>query len=253
MPLPLALIPALFQAGVGIAQQMDAKDAAKNNVRPEYKTPQELLSALSLSKSQFSDPRFAGQAQLEASVGQNLSQSLEAAQSRGNGMTQVAGIAAAGNQANQDIAAEQARQQQNDLGNYQNMLKIIAGSKDQEWQLNKFAPYSDKYNEMREMKGAGQQNLFSALDSMAAITGRFSSAAAGNQPVNIPAVASSAAAANQTSQQQSQYVDVLLAKQMTQWANMANQASGMRYGQNQYSPQESNRPFNNFFSDQDTY
>jgi hypothetical protein len=106
---------------------------------------------------------------------------------------------------------------------------------------------------MREMKGAGQQNLFSALDSMAAITGRFSSAGAGNQPVNIPAVASSAAAANQTSQQQSQYVDVLLAKQMSQWAKMGNQMSGMRYGQNQYSPQESNRPFNNYFSDQDTY
>lgn len=226
MPFPLALIPALYQAGVGISQQVDAKYMAERNQRPEYKTPQELLTALGLSKAQFADPRFAGQAQLEATVGQNLSQALEVAQSRGSGMQSVAGIAAAGNQASQDIAAEQARQQRADLGDYQNMLKIIAGSKDTEWQLNKFAPYSDRYNEAREMKGAGQQNLFNSLDQLAAITSRFSSAENGSAAPDISSIATTAAKNAAASTAGSKYVDVLLAKQMSQWANQANWVVG---------------------------
>lgn len=224
------MIPALFQAGVGIAQQMKSKDLADRTQRPEYKTPDELIAAVGLSKSQFADPRFAGQAQLEAQVGQNLSQALEVAQSRGSGMQQVAAIAAAGNQASQDIAAEQAKQQRSDLMDYQNMLKILAQSRDTEFQLNKFAPYSDQYNEAREMKGAGQQNLFSALDSLAAITGRFSNTAS-NQP-DTNALISQASQSNQVTQNR-QYADVLLAKQMQQWAQMAQSAqnaSNVIYG-----------------------
>lgn len=231
MAFPLALIGAIYQAGVGIGQQMDAKAMEAANVRPEYKTPEPLKQATAISKAAFADPRFAGQAQLEAQVGQNLSQGLEAAQSRGNGMAQVASIVAAGNQANQNIAAEGARQQRQDQADYQNMLKIMAASKDQEWQLNKFAPYSDKYNEAREMKGAGQQNLFAAMDSIAAVTSRFQGAG-GQQDTTM--AANAALSSNATTQSQ-QYSDVLLAKQMAQWNKMAN--SGQTALSNFYSVQ----------------
>lgn len=218
MAFPLALIPALFQAGVGIKQMIDGKNDLENLNRPEYKTPKELLTAVGLSKSEFANPRFAGQNQAEATVQQNLSQALESARQRGSGMQAVGSIVAAGNQAAQDIGAEAARQQTSDLRNYQQMLQILGQSRDTEFQMNKFAPYSDKYNEGREQIGAGQQNTFQALDSLATITGRMMSAQQGTPP----AEAAQQAAASNSFTKQNEFSDVLLTKQMAQWANQAS-------------------------------
>lgn len=212
------------------SKQMEAE-----NKRPEYKTPKELLTALGLSKLQYSDPRFAGQAQAEAETGLAQSQALNVAQSRGSGMQQVAGIAAAGSKASQNIAAEAARQQNNDLRNYQNMLRVLSASRDTEFQMNKFAPYSDKYNETREMRGAGQQNLFSALDAASAVSARMLQATQQQvQPVDAAVQASNDMSATNT---QNKYIDVLLAKQMKQWAKMAPLLSTARY-QNTAPPAE---------------
>lgn len=173
MPLPLALIPSIFEAGVGLTQLFGGDDQLKNLERPKYETPKEMLTALGLAKAEFADPRFAGQSQMEAKVDQNVSQALQVAQSRGSGMQSVAGIAAAGNQAQQDIGAEAARQQRADREGYQNMLRLISDYRDKEFQMNEFAPYMDKYNEGRERIGAGQQNIYTALDQMSAITSRL--------------------------------------------------------------------------------
>ena len=55
------------------------------------------------------------------------------------------------------------------LGMLTDMLGLKAKYRDTAWQLNEFAPYMDKYNEAREQIGAGQQNVFSALDSLSAL------------------------------------------------------------------------------------
>ncbi len=216
--IPVALIPYLYQAVTGIAQSEDSKDELKNLKRPTYKTPSEVTQALTLSKREFSDPRFAGQAQLEAQVQQNASQALETAQRRGSGMQNVAGIVAANNQAAQDIGAEAARQQRGDLQDYQNMLQLMAGYKDKEFQMNKFAPYSDKYNEAREMKGAGQQNTFQALDALSAIAGRMMSPEGQTSPVD----AATQSASSQQFTKTNDFADEVLAKQMRQWALQSN-------------------------------
>ena len=218
MAFPLALIPALFQAGVGIKQMIDANKELNNLERPIFETPEAVKQATALSKREFADPRFAGQAQLEAQVQQNASQALETAQRRGSGMQNVAGIVAASNQAAQDIGAEAARQQRGDLQNYQNMLQLMAGYKEKEFQMNEFAPYSDQYNEAREQRGAGQQNVFQSLDALAAISGRMFS------PQSQPSPVDAALQANQSQQftHKNDFADELLAKQMRQWALQAN-------------------------------
>lgn len=216
--IPVALIPYLYQGVVGLTQQMDSDYERSRLKRPTYKTPEEVTQALTLSKREFSDPRFAGQAQLEAQVQQNASQALETAQRRGGGMQNVAGIVAANNQAAQDISAEGARQQRGDLRDYQNMLQLMAGYKDKEFQMNKFAPYSDAYNETREMKGAGQQNTFQALDALSAVAGRMFSADSQIPPVDAAAQAASSQQVTKTND----FADEVLAKQMRQWALQSN-------------------------------
>ena len=39
--------------------------------------------------------------------------------------------------------------------------------------MNEFAPYMDKYNEGRERIGAGQENVFGALDQMSTVMSRL--------------------------------------------------------------------------------
>lgn len=173
MPFPLALIPSLFEAGVGLTQMIGGDDQLNGLKRPEFKTPKEALTALGLSKAEYADPRFAGQSQLENNVRLNQANSLEVAQNRGSGMQTVGSIAASGNKAQQDISAEAARQQQADRGSYQNMLQLISGYREKEFQMNEFAPYLDKYNEGRERIGAGQENVFGALNNMSTVMSRL--------------------------------------------------------------------------------
>lgn len=195
MPFPISLIPAIFQAGTGLTQLFGGDSELADLKRPEYKIPTEAKMALGLSKSEFADPRFAGQSQLEQQTQQNLAQALEAAQNRGSGMQQVGQIAATGNQAAQDIGAEAARQQRSDLGSYQNMLKLMSDYREKAFQMNEYAPYMDKYNESRERIGAGQENIFGSLDKMATVMNRM--LGAGGQG---PTPAQSAASALQSSQ-----------------------------------------------------
>ncbi len=173
MPLPLALLPSLFEAGVGLTQMIGGNDQLAGLKRPEFKTPKEALTALGLSKAEYADPRFAGQSELENQVDLNSANALATAQGRGAGMQTVGAIASAGNKAQQDITAEAARQQQADRFSYQNMLQLIAGYREKEFQMNEFAPYMDKYNEGRERIGAGQENVFGALDQMSTVMSRL--------------------------------------------------------------------------------
>lgn len=191
MAFPVALIPALFQAGVGVKQMLSGNKDLRNLERPTYETPKEMLTALGLSKAEFADPRFAGQSQVEAQTGLAASQALQAAQNRGAGMQSVGQIASATNQSHQGIAAQVEQSQRSDLQNYQNMLGLISQYRDKEFQMNEFAPYMDKYNEAREQRGAGQENIFGALDGMAVVTQRL--LGNNNAPVMAPAQAAQSA------------------------------------------------------------
>lgn len=173
MPFPVALIPALFQAGVGAKQLISGNNELKNLERPEYKMPTEMLTALGLSKAEFADPRFAGQSRAEAQAGLGAANALQAAQNRGSGMQLVGQIAAAANNEQQAITAMAEQSQRADQTNYQNMLGLISQYREKEFQMNEFSPYMDKYNEAREQRGAGQENIFGALDSMAIVTQRL--------------------------------------------------------------------------------
>lgn len=60
--------------------------------------------------------------------------------------------------------------------------------------MNKFAPYSMQYNEAREQVGAGQQNLFSALDRLASVGSTFLSSYVGGNGITAGAGQAAAAA-----------------------------------------------------------
>jgi len=173
MPIPLivAAIPALMQAGVGIAQMIKSnkqkKEAEAN--RPEYQMPEEVKQSLAISRANYADPTMPGQ---QSMLDQNTLAAANAARAAiegGGGVSSLAGISAAESRGAQNVGIAGANFQNQQELQYQQQLGNVANYADQEFQINKFAPYSQAYNESREMMGAGQQNMFNALGSMANI------------------------------------------------------------------------------------
>lgn len=205
------------------------RNQIKNLDRPEYKIPDEILKAVEISRANAADPRFAGQSNLERQVALNQANALNAAASAGKGMYQVNAIQAQANQAAQNIGAEQARQDRQDRADLSNMLGVLAKYKDQEWQMNKFAPYQDKYNEGRERIGAGMENIYGGLDNAALIATRLLSATQGQGGFADANAIPSAAAAGTQNMQRSDYLDSQIANFMRRIATVANNGVNQIY------------------------
>lgn len=200
---PLALAPAAIQAITGIGQLIGGKrqlrEAERN--RPMYEMPDAIKVATALAKAQYADQFMPGEGRMldqNALAGANAA---AAAINGGGGLSSIAGIQAQQSAGAQNIGIASAQSQQTDQANYANALNTYANYKDQEWQMNKYAPWAAKYNEARERIGAGQQNLYGAADSF----GKYAIAASfmnqGSQPPSAADIASGAAASLSTTRQ----------------------------------------------------
>jgi len=192
MPLPLLIpaisagisaIPSIFQAGVAARQMREGRETLRNLKRPEYETPSGFMSAMALSRQAAADPYMPGEAEMRNRAAQAGSNAFANAREAGNPLAVVGQIQANQARAMQNIGIASAEQQIREERNLQDMFGVYAKYQDQEWQMNKFAPYSMQYNEAREQVGAGQQNLFSALDRLSAVGSTFLSSYVGGNGI----------------------------------------------------------------------
>jgi len=171
MPIPalLAAAPAIMQGITGLAQMIGGKKQLNNLERPEYEIPNEVKQALAISRANYADPTMPGQQTMYDRNSLAAANAARAAIEGGGGLSSLAGISAAESTGAQNIGIAGANFQNQQELQYQQQLGNMANYKDQEWQVNKFAPYSEAYNEGRERIGAGQQNFMSALGGIAKV------------------------------------------------------------------------------------
>ena len=162
-------IPDIYNLVTGIRQQKAGKKLLAGLQRPKYEIPGEINSALTLGKSNYADPRFAGQGALENQIGANTANAVQMSYDAGNPMNAISSIQGSSNAAAMQVGAEAARQQRTDMNELVNMMDVMAKYKDQKWQMNEFAPYAQKYNEGREQIGAGQTNIATGLQGLSSI------------------------------------------------------------------------------------
>lgn len=211
IPALVAAIPSLIQAGAGIAQMISGRKQLKNNVRPEYATPDEAKRNLALTRQQYADPRFPGQ---QLAINQNQMAAANAAQAAiegGAGVSGLSGIAAAQAAGGQNIAAQAAQYHQAALGTLMSQQDTMAQYRDTEWQMNKFSPYSQRYNEGREKIGAGLENLYGGAQSLASIgLGALNTnTLGGGQPITAQSIGASAATATNSAGSQNQSANAI--------------------------------------------
>ena len=178
----ISALPSLLQMGTGIGQQIQAGNLRKQLLeqdknRPTYQTPEEAMNALQLVAQGFADPRMSGQGRLEDLSGLNLSQVVQAGVEGGNPFAMLSSGQGRADLTQQEIQARAGSMQEQERLNLAQAFNTMAGFKDQEWQMNEYAPWRDKYqfllNEYRDKLTGGGQN------TMAGASGLSSSALAG--------------------------------------------------------------------------
>jgi hypothetical protein len=196
MPLPalaLAAAAPIMQGITGIIQSIGGRNQLKNLERPQYEIPNEQKQALAIARQQYADPYMAGENRMLDQNAMAAQNALTATAQGGAPLSAIAAVQARQSQGAANIGVASAQAQERDAAGYQAALGQMAQYRDQEWQMNKYAPYMQKYNEGRERIGAGQQNMFSALNAL----GNIGMAEAYNRSGAAPGeVAASAAQSN---------------------------------------------------------
>ena len=131
--------------------------------RPDYEIPDSARQALNLARIQAADPNMPGEQKAIERAGVSAANSARVAQESGNALEALPSIQGQYDATTQGILARSEADQQRDMSNLSNQLLDMAQYKDQEWQLNKFAPYAEKQQETRDLVGALSTNLSSAL------------------------------------------------------------------------------------------
>lgn len=148
---------------IGGKKQMDQA------VRPEYKMPDEINSMLTLAQAQYQDPYSQQNLDLQRQIGAGAANAVMAGRDSGNLAGILPAIVGQQNAGLNQAAVMQEATKERQRANLTDMLATRAKYKDLEFQVNKMAPYQDQYNEGRERLGAGQQNMFSALNGFSSI------------------------------------------------------------------------------------
>jgi hypothetical protein len=157
MALPLAAIPMILgglQAAGGIGSLL-------TNKRPEYEIPDEVLEAEMLAKVRAMGV-MPGKTESQANIDLQAANALSSAQSVGRSGEQLQAILGQTATANRGLAQDEANFRLQADAAYQAALMQTSQFKDQAFQMNEFAPFSDRQRLGEDLVGAGVQNIFNA-------------------------------------------------------------------------------------------
>jgi len=155
MPLPFALPLVLggVQAATGLIGRL-------LNKRPKYEIPDSVQKAVALAQLQ-ANSRMPGFDEAQENIDVMSANAIRGAQTSGSVAEVLPGILGSQEKAYRNIAGQEAQYAAQAQQAYQERLMQFGQEQEKEWQLNKFAPFSDRQKLFEDMFGAGAQNLMS--------------------------------------------------------------------------------------------
>lgn len=202
LPLLAGLGVSLLSNGIkaisGWNQLKDAREIAKNAVRPQYNIEDEYYDNVDIAGNlaqsgltQESKDFYSTQAD------RGLSSSLDALMATGGGINSVSKAYDTYLQGNNRIASEDADRRIANIKNLMDQKSILAGQKTQQWAINEYEPYKDKMRAATQGAESGRQNIFNGISGVASGLANYSIAtsqqganyADGPNPTNPPQLA----------------------------------------------------------------
>lgn len=165
-----ALLGTGFKVYEGLKQDSQANQIQKGLRQPQYAIPQEFFQNREIAKqlAQIGLPSAAYNNNLNQ-INSNQATALDAAQRTANPAAAIGNIVSGTNTATSNLNAEDAQARQNNQRLYMQANDAIAGQKLAQQQANVFDPYTQKYNEMQAYRGAGLQNINSAIGDIGSL------------------------------------------------------------------------------------
>lgn len=190
MPIPAVMIPSLISGGVGLAQTIGGALGSFGAKRPKYEIPESLKQSVALARIRTQDPYAPGYTQAKENLDLAAANALYASQQSGNaqiGLGEIVGQTEAGYR---NLQEQNIQSQQRDISEYQSALGEMAKAEDLQFQMNEFAPYAQKYQQSRDIFGAGLENIMGAardyglIQSSGVMGGSASQGARGIEPLS---------------------------------------------------------------------
>lgn len=164
-PVTIAMLAsAAVSAGTGVYQSMKAKKMADQSQRPTYEVPEEMKAAMSDAERLALEGLPQEQKQQYVENIQRANQSALRAQSDRKGG--LAGIGAMHqNELDQyrNLLAMDAQARRQNQQNLQGMRGKMATIRDQEFKINKYNPYLQEQQDIRDIQAAGMQNIMTGV------------------------------------------------------------------------------------------
>lgn len=162
-------------------QKSKANAIEKNLKQPQYAIPPEFEQNRNIARqmAQVGLPQQQYNNQFNQ-INSNTATGIAAAQ-RSNNPSAIGGVISGANSAGANLNAEDAQARQNNQRVFMQANEQLGGQKIAQQQANVFDPYTQKYNEMQAYRGAGQQNLNSAIGDISKLGGLAMQYGLGNQ------------------------------------------------------------------------
>ncbi len=166
-PALIAALPSLLQGGMGIYQMIQGQQMA-NDPRPQYKTPGQVLGNQVLASQEYStNSRVASEMQNRGDAA--AANQANTALNSGMGAGAAPAILAQMNDNARQSVIDGEQKRLADLARLMQANQGVAQGKDMEFQMNQFAPYAQRYNEGREMFGAGSVNAMNGVSGLSSL------------------------------------------------------------------------------------
>lgn len=164
----------LFSIIKGIGQSRRANQMAKNNIRPTYQIPNEVIQNQKMAEL-FSNQGMPSQQyeQAKRNIQENEAAALSASSDRRGGLGNIGSVIQATNNATGNLDANSAQIRIQNIRNLMNENQILANYRDKAFVTNQLQPYQEDATAIRALKTAGQANLQGGITGLADAAGSF--------------------------------------------------------------------------------
>ena len=174
---PLALGVSAGLSGLkGLFQNVQARKLERQNIRPNYQISGEVFQNQALAQQRMKEglPAQVYNNQL-GQMQQNFATGLRSLNSRGNTAYNVNSMLRNMNQGVANLNAQDANARQQGTQMLMNANSTLANERRQQFNINQLQPYQQNAQNIANMRRAGDQNMFGALNMLAqgAMMGTF--------------------------------------------------------------------------------
>ncbi len=171
----------IFSLIKGIGQSKRANRMAKDNIRPTYQIPNEVLQNQQIAQL-FSNQGMPSQQyqQAKTNIQENQAAALSASSDRRGGLGNIGAVLQGTNRAQGNLDAQSAQMRMQNIGNLMNQNQILSNYRDTAFKINQMQPYQENAAAIRALSTAGQANAQQGITGIADAAGTFLSGIGGN-------------------------------------------------------------------------